>query len=249
MPGQPDAAEALHTLYRLLLTTPAVESLLGELAVLASRIVEPAVSCGITVHYGGEPLTVASSDARAPMIDEEQYHVGEGPCLEALRTGRPVDVTDQDTDERWGAYARRAREHGVLSSVSLPLLVDGRSLGALNLYSDRSPNAFEDDEVRRGAFEFADRASVALTLAIRHLEQDRTARELEEALASRTLIDQAIGVIMAQQGCDAHAAFDLLRHQSQTRNRKLHQVAEDLITRVSGGPPVQTPPFETDRPD
>jgi GAF domain-containing protein len=249
MPDAPDASEPLHTLYRLLLATPEVESLLGEIAVLAAAIVEPAVSCGITVHYGDEPLTVASSDARAPIIDEEQYHVREGPCLEALRTGRLVDVPDQGTDERWAAYAQRARERGVQSSVSLPLLVDGRSLGALNLYSDRSPHAFADEAVRRRALEFADRAAVVLTLAIQRLEQDRTARELEEALASRTLIDQAIGVIMAQQGCDAHVAFDLLRHQSQTRNRKLRQVAEDLITRVSGSPPVAPPTFETDPPD
>jgi GAF domain-containing protein len=249
MAGRPDASEALHTLYRLLLTAPEVESLLTEVAALAAGIVEPAVSCGITVHYGDEPLTVASSDARAPMVDEEQYHVGEGPCLEALRTGRPVDVADQGTDERWAAYAARARDRGVRSSLSLPLLVDGRPLGALNLYSDRRTDAFGDDGVRRRALEFADRASVILTLAIQRLEQDRTARELQEALASRSLIDQAIGVIMAEQGCDAHVAFDLLRHRSQTRNRKLRQVAEDLITRVSGAPPVETPPFETQHPD
>ena len=236
-------------LYRLLLTAPEVESLLGEVAALAAGIVEPAVSCGITVHYGDEPLTVASSDARAPMVDEEQYHVGEGPCLEALRTGQPVDVADQGSDERWAAYAARARERGVRSSLSLPLLVDGRSLGrsTSTATGGRTPSA--TTRYGRRALEFADRASVILTLAIQRLEQDRTARELQEALASRTLIDQAIGVIMAEQGCDAHVAFDLLRHRSQTRNRKLRQVAEDLITRVSGAPPVRARPFETDRPD
>ena len=98
------------------------------------------MSCGITVHYGDEPVTVASSDSWAPLIDAEQYDVGEGPCLEALRTGQLVDVADQGTDERWPAYAERARE-------------------------------------------------------------------LEVPLASRPLIAQAIGVIMAQQHCNAHVAF------------------------------------------
>ena len=132
------------------------------------------------------------------------------------------------------------------SSLSLPLLVDGRSLGAINLYSDTRPDAFGEPGIRQRAADFADRASVALTVTIRRHEQDRTARQLEEAMASRTLINQAIGVIMAEQHCDAHVAFDLLRRQSQARNRKLREVAEDLITRVSGAPPVAPAPFETD---
>jgi GAF domain-containing protein len=241
-----EPSDALRALYELLLTAPEVEALLGEIAGLAATIVEPAVSCGITVHYGGEPMTVASSDERASLIDEEQYVVGEGPCLEALRTGRPVVVADQTTDLRWGEYAPRARERGVRSSLSLPLLVDGRSLGAINLYSDTRPDAFGEPGIRQRAADFADRASVALTVTIRRHEQDRTARQLEEAMASRTLINQAIGVIMAEQHCDAHVAFDLLRRQSQARNRKLREVAEDLITRVSGAPPVAPAPFETD---
>lgn len=243
-----EPSEALRTLYDLLLTAPEVESLLEEIAVLASAVVQPTVPCGITVHYGDEPMTVASSDDRAPMLDEEQYVVGEGPCLEALRTGQPVLVADQATDQRWAEYARRARARGVRSSLSLPLFVDGRSLGALNLYSDERVDAFGDTGTRQRALDFADRASVALTLTIRRHEQDRTARQLEEALASRTLINQAIGVLMAEQHCDAHVAFDLLRRQSQACNRKIREIAADLITRVTGGPPVASAPFETDPP-
>ena len=242
-----DLSAALDSLQELLLTAPEVETFLTEVAVLAAKLIEPAATCGITVHYGGEPLTVASSDNRAPVLDEEQYVVGEGPCLEALKNGQIVEVRDQRNETRWGDYSPRALAKGVRSSLSLPLSVDGRSLGALNLYSEEKVDAFSDEEIRAQAIAFAERASIALTLTIRYTEQSNTARQLEQALASRTVIDQAIGIIMAQQKCDAHAAFDLLRQHSQNHNRRLRDVAKDLITRVTGSPPVTPPTFEQHR--
>ena len=241
-------ASALDSLHALLLTAPEVETFLGEVAVLASRLVQPAASVGITVAYGGELLTVASSDDRASLIDQEQYTVGDGPCLEALRTGKVVEVTDQLTDNRWDGYAPRARAQGVLSTLSLPLWVDDRPVGALNLYSEERTNAFRD-EVRERAMAFAERASIALTLTIRYNEQAASSQQLEQALISRTVIDQAIGILMAEQHCDAHTAFEMLRRHSQNNNRKLREVAEDLITRVSGQPPAPPRPFQTRRPD
>jgi GAF domain-containing protein len=236
-------SDALTSLQELLLTAPEVESFLHEVAVLASRLVEPAASVGITVHYRGEALTVASSDDRAAMIDEEQYGLGQGPCLEAISTGELVEVKDQSTDARWGGYSAKARAYGVRSSLSLPLFVDGRAMGALNLYSAQRSDAF-GGEVTEQARAFAERASIALTLTIRYDEQARTARQLTQALHARALIDQAIGILMAEQRCDAHAAFELLRRHSQTHNRKLREVAVEVITRVSGHPPVAPAPFE-----
>lgn len=233
----------LDALQALLLTAPEVETFLGEVAELAAGLVDPVASVGITVRYGGEFLTLASSDDRAALVDEEQYLEGLGPCLQALTTGQVVEVNDQRTHPQLEGYAARARANGVFSTLSLPLFVDERAMGALNLYSSELVNAF-GDEVRQQAQEFAERVSIALTLTIRYDEQAKTSRQLEEALASRTIIDQAIGILMAQQRCDAHAAFDLLRRHSQNHNRRLRNVAEDLIARVSGGPPTPGKPFE-----
>lgn len=238
-----DHSATLDALHALLLTAPEVETFLGEVAELAAGLVDPTASVGITVRYGGEFLTVASSDDRAALVDEEQYVEGAGPCLEALRTGQVVEVNDQHTDPRLEGFGARARAKGVFSTLSLPMFVDERALGALNLYSSERVNAF-GDEARQQAREFAERASIALTLTIRHEEQAKTSRQLEQALASRTLIDQAIGILMAQERCDAHAAFDLLRRHSQNHNRRLRTVAEDLIARVTGGPPTPGHPFE-----
>lgn len=242
-----DLPVVADSLQELLLTAPAIETFLQEVSMLASGLLDPVASVGITVHQGGEPLTVASSDDRAPLIDEEQYTVGQGPCLESMKTGRVVEVKDQRTDTRWGDYPARARSHGVLSSLSLPLLVDGRSLGALNLYSNERADAFGDD-IREQAMVFAERASVALTLTLRYNQQANTSIQLEQALSSRTLIDQAVGILMAEQRCNAHVAFDLLRRHSQTQNRRLRDVAKDIITRVSGAPPAEPRPFEHRRP-
>jgi GAF domain-containing protein len=238
-----DPAVALDSLHALLLAAPAVGTFLQEVADLAALLVEPPASVGITAHHGREPVTVASSDDRAQLVDAEQYTVGDGPCLEAMRTGRVVEVEDQRVDPRWDGYAPRARRQGVKSSLSLPLSIDTRSIGALNLYSHDRVGAFGGNVLQQ-AERFAERASVALALTIRFNEQVSTSHQLEEALASRTLIDQAIGILMAEQRCTAHEAFDLLRRHSQSQNRRLRQVAEELITRVSGAPPAPSHPFE-----
>ena len=128
----------------------------------------------------------------------------------------------------------------------LEALRTGRSVVVADQTTDARWGEYARRARQRPADDFADRASVSLTVTIRRHEQDRTARRLEEAMASRTLINQAIGVLMAEQHCDAHVAFDLLRRRSQARNRTLREVAEDLITRVSGAPPVAPAPFETD---
>jgi GAF domain-containing protein len=233
-PARTDVVTALHT---LLLNAPSVNEFLSQLATVAARVLEPPAACGVTTRYDGHPLTVAASDERAAVVDEEQYGAGVGPCLEAMRTGRVVEVVDQRTDRRWDGYRQKAVAHGVRCSLSTPLAVDGETVGALNLYVFDRPDAFDDAHRHRVAL-FAAQASTALALAIRSARQTEVAAQLEQALASRTVIDQAIGLLMGQQRCDAETAFTLLRKHSQNNNRKLRDVAVELITRVSGHPPV-----------
>jgi GAF domain-containing protein len=235
--------DVVSSLHSLLLSGPSVEEFLIHLTAVAARVVSPPASCGVTTHYEGRPLTIATSDERAALIDEDQYGAGQGPCLAALRTGQVVEVTDQRTDHRWEAYREKALEKGVRSSLSLPLIVEDTTIGGLNLYVFDRPNAFDDDQ-RQRATVFAAQASTALALAIRSAQQTELAAQLEQALGSRTVIDQAIGLLMGQQRCDADTAFALLRKHSQNNNRKLRDVAAELITRVSGHPPVSGRTFE-----
>ena len=122
------------------------------------------------------------------------------------------------------------------SSLSLPLGGGEHGVGALNLYS-RRPHAF-GPRAQAEAKRFADEASRALNLAVRMAHQVEISAQLRAALASRTVIDQSIGILMGQNGCDADAAFAAVRSASQNRNVRLRTVAAEIITAVSSTPPA-----------
>lgn len=234
-----DLAAAMSELANLMTTTSTLHELLGELARLATGVVSPRASCGITIQQDAMPLTVVSSDARAAHADEVQYGQGEGPCLETARTGTPTVVKDLAREDRWPSYRPRALAFGVRSSLSLPLTVNGDARGALNLYS-ATESAFGQEQ-RQAAEIFAIQASMVLTVAVRQAQQTKLTDQLREALATRAVIDQALGIVMAQQRCDRDSAFAILRQASQNQNRKLRAIAADIVEAVSGRPPDSTP--------
>ncbi len=233
---------AYGQLFDLLVSSPAVDTFLNQVVRLATDVVPAAAAGGITVHRDGHLVTVASSDPFAARVDEIQYGADEGPCLDALRSGEVVQVDDLAGESRWESYRPHALAEGVASSLSLPLTVDGRTIGALNLYA-RRPDAFVPP-ARTHAEAFAGQCAAALTVTLRQADQSELQRQLAEAMASRSVIDQALGVLMGQQRCTASAAFDLLRQASQRRNRKLRDVAAAVITNVTGRPPEPPTDFE-----
>jgi GAF domain-containing protein len=134
--GEPgDVAASIVEMQALLLGTETIQEFLTELAGLAILAVGDGLSCGITLQPNGRPLTVASTDTLAAQVDEVQYGLDQGPCLHALRTGTLVSIQDLASDQRWAAYAATALQHGVRSSLSLPLSSGSGTLGAFNLYS------------------------------------------------------------------------------------------------------------------
>ena len=236
-----DAGVSIAELQALLLGTESVDGFLREVAGLAAGTLGNGLSCGITLQPNGRPLTVASSDGLASQVDELQYGLDEGPCLASLRTGQVVRIDDLAAEQRWPRYAGRALGYGVVSSLSYPTQVQGRPVGALNLYS-RDPGFFGELQTRQ-AERFAQDASTAAGLAARMAQQAVLTDQLRASLASRSVIDRALGVIMGEQRCSAEFAFEILRGASQNRNIKLRQVAEEIIIRVTGQP-SQPPPFD-----
>jgi len=201
-------------------------------------------SCGITVLQGCVPATVAASDETAAGLAEAQYAVGEGPCLEAVANGKAVHVRDQQADQRWGHYRSAALRRGVRSSLSLPFFVEGAAAGALNLYDGRGPDGF-DAAARKRAEVFAVQAATAVVLSQRLSKHERTSGQAVAALRSRSAIDQALGILMAQEQCDAETALGLLRQHSQTTNQKLRDVAARLVERATGHRPSTPADFES----
>ena len=237
-----DRPASIHELTEMLLATASFEEYTQEVVDLAAARVLPGSSCGMTVRMDGRPLTVANSDDFAARLDELQYGAGEGPCLKSMETGRIVLVHDLTQDRRWGNYRLHALAHGARASLSMPIASGDGAIGELNFYAT-APNTFTDAHAVIGAH-FADQAAGALRLAARLADQTILTAQLQEAMSSRTVIDQAIGIVMGQNRCDADAAFDVLRRASQNRNIKLRQVAADLVGAVSARPasPATTMP-------
>ena len=207
---------------------------LDRVAEITVDAIPAAEFVGVTMIVGGKPQTSAFSDHDAPEIDEAQYEKGDGPCLEAFRTGeaRRIDSTVDDT--RWPEFCARCLEHDILSTLSLPMTVETETYGALNLYSRRK-DGFGATVLKTGLL-FAAQAAIVLANARSYWEARSRAEQLEVALSSRAEIEQAKGIIMSTMRCTADAAFDILVKQSQRENRKLREVAREIVARAAHRP-------------
>jgi GAF domain-containing protein len=230
-------------LQRLLLDSGDIARFLVELARLATTVIPEPVSCGITLRYEHGMMTAGSSDRRAEMLDETQYRNGDGPCMQSVRTGRAVVVHDLLLEERWSAYVADAITSGLRTSVSLPLSVNGQTFGAMNVYGFGAPDLFGPQAYRELEV-FAAQAAGTLRVATRQTKDATLLAQMEESLSSRTVIDQALGIIMATQRCTATAAFELLRRESLNNHHRLREVAADLILRTTGRAPEQGKTFD-----
>ena len=237
-----DDAGNLKELQDALLSSESVEQFLHEMSVLAAGLISGGISCGMTLQPNGRPLTVACSDPVAAKVDEVQYELDDGPCLHAMRDGHMVHIEDTADKGRWPEFVTQAAAEGIRSCLALPLSAGGQPIGAINLYS-RTASAFGAAEERR-AENFAENASGALTLATRLASHAALIDQLRSSLTSRTVIDQALGIIMAREHCAQARAFAILRSASQNSNVKLRDIATAIVTSVTGEPPQPPPPFE-----
>jgi GAF domain-containing protein len=176
-----------------------------------------------------QPSTVSSTGRLATDLDETQYERGHGPCLHAARTGELTEIADTRADDRWPDYTPRAVAHGNLSSLSVPLAIDkdAQVSGALNIYA-RRPDAF-DQASRAVATRFAPYAAVAAGNLYAYQSARDMAHNLQTALESRAVIDQGKGILMERYKLTADGAFQLLARASMTTNRKLRDIADELV--------------------
>jgi GAF domain-containing protein len=224
----------------LVLKTEDVKELLDELAVFtALTLSDPAVAfCSITLIRRKKPLTVASSEKGAVRLDESQYRVGDGPCLAAIREQTVIHLPDVSRENRWPDYTASARAEGVGSSLSVPMILEGEAEAGLNMYCTRS-HGFSGEDIER-VESYAYHMSKALRLAVRISQLAEAKTHLTAALESRTVIDMAVGAIMAQNRCSQESAMKILRIASSTRNAKLRDVAASVVAALSQDPRVQT---------
>ena len=228
--------ELLEEIGGVLVSVDDVQDYLDRVVHAVRRHVSGCDEVGVTLLVSGRPSTAAYTTVSTLEVDAVQYELDEGPCLDAARLGTEFTASFTEPDGRWPRFTEAVRCDGVQSCLALPLVSGDECVGALNLYGNQ-PRAFDRFEASLARVA-AGRAADAI-VAVLHLDgAQRLAGQLEQAMASRAVIEQAKGVLMAMRGIDEHSAFDWLRLTSQNRNIKLRSLAENVVAGVSV-PPVQ----------
>jgi len=220
-------SDTLEQLRDLLLDEQDLDAILGLVVSRAPGAIDAADAASITLlqTVGFQTRHATSDEARE--ADAVQYASGNGPCVVAARDNVRLNVSLSQTAPQWPEFAAAAGDRGFRGVLSTPLAVRERRLGALNLYS-RTTDEFPPVAVEAAQL-LAHQASVVLANAIAYGTASVLNDQLREAIASRDVIGQAKGMLMAREACGPDEAFDILRRASQRQNRKLREVAQDLV--------------------
>jgi len=181
----------------------------------------------LTDQRGALRLVAASSE-QTRMLELLQVQTNEGPCAECFRTGRPVVVDDlTKVADRWPEFSDVAAQFGFVSVHALPMRLRSEVIGALNLFGERT-GALSTETVRLGQA-LADVATIGLLQARAIAQRDVLAEQLQAALNSRVVIEQAKGVVAERHGMDMETSFDLLRTAARSANRRLSELARAVV--------------------
>ena len=204
-----------------------LNGVLLKVAELAKRAIPKTSDVSVTLVRDQQAFTAAFTGADALELDESQYDAGYGPCLEVAQATGVISIPDMAAETLWPTFTKQALAHGLHSSLSIALPVQESVVGALNLYS-RSKSAFDQDSVELG-LTFASYAAVAIANA--HLYQTTAvhAANMRHAMETRSVIEQAKGIMIARLGCGPTEAFEALSKASQDSNRKLSDIAAEVV--------------------
>ena len=227
MSDQDPLAQSVAAMGRFYLGEATLEEALQHVTELVAVAVPPVAYAGVSMLVEGKPITSVFTDPDVLEIDQAQYDADDGPCLDAFRHGQVYGIPSTERDDRWREFSRAAFAHGIRSTLSLPLTVSDRSLGALNLYSEQE-NAFSERD-HQAADVFAVQAAALLANTQAHIDARSLGEQLGEAMKSRAVIEQAKGILIERHKLTADQAFRLLADASMHTNRKLRAVAEDLV--------------------
>ncbi|WP_256640986.1 GAF and ANTAR domain-containing protein [Streptomyces murinus] len=219
-------AERMAALARDLLAEETVTDTLERITRSATELVPGCDAAGILILHARGVRTLAPTDQVVIDSDQLQERLQEGPCYDVARPEsdeRVFRIADFREDHPgWPRYVTEARKLGLGSMMGFLLYTDEEDLGALNIYS-RSPGAFTEAGETAGWL-LASHAAVAFSSA-------RTHSQLEQAVATRHIIGEAMGILMGSHELTEDQAFDVLRRYSQDKNVKLRDVARMICER------------------
>jgi GAF domain-containing protein len=230
MAGEDIGVELGIELAALVVATSSLDELMVGIAGIAAGAVSAAVSASMALTapaWSGHAIAV---DGRAARLEAIQRRDGTGPGPDALLAGHAIEAGDLRTERRWPTFARAAVGTGVLAVRSVPMLVRGAApIGVLTVYG-ATATAFDGSD-RRLADRIAGFATVAVAGTMRSYDDTALSARLRRALVSRSAIDQAIGIVMAEQVCTADKALVVLRAAARERSTTLQEVAADVVAR------------------
>ena len=221
----------LRDLTTMLLSEETLDTTLRQVVAVVTRCLTGGSGASISLMHGGSPSTAHASDERVASVDAHQFELYEGPAIDAIKTGEVQRTSELGRDERWPQLGPLAAACGIRSVLALPLTVRAEVVGALTVYADDA-DAFAGDEVVQSAVMLAAQASVSVANARTHEECVARIEQLQEALDSRVVIEQAKGVLMERHRVEPDAAFDRLREASQQENRRLRLIAAEVVASV-----------------
>lgn len=226
----------LRRLATVLRDTESVDEVLRRMADVTAGM--PGVdACGVVLLRKGqdrEEVVTAASAETARVLDEAQHGAVDGPSRHALRHDEVVVVDDLCRELRWPGFVDVAVARGVRSVYAHPLPGNRHATGVLTCYGHR-PGAFTDSEAAEILGILAGHVQTLLSLVVRRAEQIELANQFRAALNARSIIDQAIGILMAQRRVGPEQAFQFLRQASNRSNVKLRDLAAHIVASVTPG--------------
>ena len=236
--GEPsrDPRAAFAELSKIMLGEQQLSETLARVAELAKQTIAGAAEVSVTLLHDDKVASVVFTGSLASQLDERQYQAGFGPCVDAALSGTTIAIENTADSPAYPDFARLARRHGITHTLSTGLPVQRRTIGALNIYGTNE--AAFDDTTRELATAFASYAAVALANADLYASTADLAANLQRALDSRAVIDQAKGILMRDHRISPDAAFDLLVQRSNAANRKLREIAQDIVDDAQRDPPA-----------
>jgi len=210
--------------------TLALQDLLTRVAEDAVSAIPGADEAGVTLMVTGQPDMHAASGTFAADVDTMQYGLGEGPCISAADEGRTVRSGSLAESASWPNFTAQVAGLGLNSVLSLPMILDDVTIGAINVYA-HLPNAFSQRAQELGE-RFAGPAAIAAHNVRVLCQTRRLSEQLQAALASLAVVDQAIGILISSGERSASEASAMLSHMSESEQVPLAKAAERVVAKA-----------------
>jgi len=229
--GSADEATAYASLSKLVFADRPLADTLEKVSVLATQALSETPEVSLTLIEGERAWTAATSGPEALHLDQRQYDLGSGPCLDAARYGETIKLTIDGSDQPYPEFRQAAQWGGVSHTMSIGLSTGDQVMGAMNIYNSTGrPFSDDSDRVARA---IAVCVGIVLANVERYRQTAARAAQLEVALQSRAPIEQAKGILMTRHRCTSEEAFKMLIRLSQEQNVKLRVIAQNLVDQAT----------------